>query len=1656
VSAGGVPAPWTTRVRPGRPAPLGATWDRTGTNFALYSEDATAVELCLFDEAGHETRLPVRARTDLVWHAHVAGVGPGQRYGYRVHGPWAPEAGLRFNPNNILLDPYAKAVSGTEDFSRGAFSYDTADPDRDLAMNPRESRGAPLGVVVDPAFDWGPDAPPATPLRNSILYELHVKGFTMQHPEIPEDLRGTYAALATEPVIRHLQDLGVTAVELLPIHAFVDDQFLLDRGLKNYWGYNSIGFFAPDTRYRHGQRQASEVRQFKEMVKALHAAGLEVILDVVYNHTAEGNHLGPTFSLKGIDNRTYYRLVPDAPRFYFDYTGTGNSLNVGHPQTLRLIMDSLRYWVQEMHVDGFRFDLASALARSLHEVDKLSGFFTIINQDPVIGQAKLIAEPWDLGEGGYQVGQFPVRWAEWNGKFRDAMRFFWRGDGGRAGELASRLTGSADLYQAGGRSPAASINLITAHDGFTLRDLVSYDHKHNEANQEGNQDGSDDNASWNCGVEGETDDPEVLALRWRQMRNFLATLLLSQGTPLICGGDEIGRTQRGNNNAYCQDNDTSWFDWQLGEREQALLGFTRRVIQLRKEHPLFRRMEFFRGKEIRGLGVHDIVWLRHDGIPMTDADWTNPATASLGVFLAGSGLETPDEDGRTPVDDDLLLLFNASGADLPFVLPLLGERAGNQPWQLVLDTHDDHATEVVEPGRATLLRRRALKLFARRALGPSGLSAAYGAPTATYRLQLHRSFTFEDARRLVDYLAALGAGGVYTSPYFRACSGSAHGYDIVDHAQLNPELGTREDHAAWTEAMRARGLVHILDFVPNHVGIGGGQNPWWNDVLENGRSSLYADHFDIDWDPPSGDLRDKVLLPVLGGQFGQELESGRITLGRRGGALYVRYYEQRFPASSRSTQAVLEAAAQRLELPRSDPAAQELASLVSALRHLPPDSATSDTEQWERAREQAVIQRRLAALCDASEPVAGALETTIGAVNDNVTELERVLGEQNYRLSYWRVATEEINYRRFFDINELAAIRMEEGRVFDATHALLFELFAEGRVTGLRVDHTDGLYDPDGYFAAVQAGIRASLARASRPIDVPAYIVAEKILGPREVLPRSWAIAGTTGYDFLAAIHGVWVDAAAEGRMRSFYGRFTGVERDFDATAHEAKRAILDGSFASELHMLAHALKDIARQSRQARDFTLGSLLRAIKETIAAFPVYRTYVRPDGTHTDGDAEHIAHAVRLAKRHDRILDPTVFDFLESVLRLEDRSPDVVRFTMRFQQLTGPIMAKGVEDTALYRYHPLLCGNEVGCDPARFGADVETLHAQNASTLATWPLSMTTTTTHDTKQSEDVRTRIAVLSEVPEAWEAAVIRFHAVGRRFLSDIEGEPAPSANDAYRFYQAVLGAFPYEALPERRTDEGFTARLCEYMLKAAREGKERTSWTTPNGPYEAALRAFVTGMLASAEFLDAAAELAGQLAPYGAANSLAQVAVRLASPGVPDLYQGTELWDLSLVDPDNRRPVDFARRQALLEALDARGAPTAALARELVATYPDGRIKLHLVRMALRLRREQPALFLEGAYTPLDGGRHLIVFERAHGATRLLCVAPRLPRTLTGGAAPWPVGDVWGEAHLDAGNGPLRNVFTGEVHAEGGRLPVARVLGVFPVAWLIGGEGAA
>jgi glycogen operon protein len=701
------------RVWPGQPYPLGATWSGLGVNFAIFSSNATRVELCLFGSAdattpSHCVTLP--EYTDMVWHGYLPDVRPGQLYGYRIHGPYDPAAGHRFNPHKVVLDPYAKAIGRSVRWDDSVFGYTIGAPDEDLSFDTRDNVAfASLGAVIDPAFTWGDDRPPHTPWHKTVIYEMHVKGFSRMHPNVPEPLRGTYEALTTEPAIEHLQRLGVTAVELMPVHHHAYDRHLVERGLSNYWGYNTLSFFAPDIRYSSSGLPGESVREFKCMVKALHSAGLEVILDVVYNHTAEGNHLGPTLSLRGVDNLAYYRLTPEDLRYYLDFTGCGNTLNMQCPQVLQLIMDSLRYWVLDMHVDGFRFDLASTLARELYEVDRLGAFFDIVHQDPVLSQVKLIAEPWDLGAGGYQVGNFPVLWTEWNGKYRDAMRAFWKGEDRGVAEVATRIAGSNDLYEHSGRRPYASINFITSHDGFTLQDLVSYNDKHNEANGDENRDGESHNMSWNCGVEGPTIDPKVVQLREQQKRNLMASLLLSVGVPMISGGDEMGRTQQGNNNAYCQDGEISWTCWSLMPEQREFLAFTRRLVHFRRTQPMLMRRKYFQGRSIRGAEVKDIYWLNPGGGEMADDAWNAPFVRSLGVLIVGNALDDIDERGRQLSGDTLLILLNAHCEDVPFVLPTAGN---GHEWVRIIDTIESLSPEARFLGGTQYpLQGRTLVLF---------------------------------------------------------------------------------------------------------------------------------------------------------------------------------------------------------------------------------------------------------------------------------------------------------------------------------------------------------------------------------------------------------------------------------------------------------------------------------------------------------------------------------------------------------------------------------------------------------------------------------------------------------------------------------------------------------------------------------------------------------------------------------------------------------------------------------------------------------------------------------------------------------------------------------------------------------------------------------
>jgi (1->4)-alpha-D-glucan 1-alpha-D-glucosylmutase len=931
------------------------------------------------------------------------------------------------------------------------------------------------------------------------------------------------------------------------------------------------------------------------------------------------------------------------------------------------------------------------------------------------------------------------------------------------------------------------------------------------------------------------------------------------------------------------------------------------------------------------------------------------------------------------------------------------------------------------------------------------------APASTYRLQLHAGFGFAGAAGVTDYLDALGVDAVYTSPYLQARAGSSHGYDVVEHSRVSRELGGEPAFVAWTDELRARGLGHVLDVVPNHMGIGGGDNAWWTDLLESGPASRYDGHFDVAWDPPGPGMRGKLLLPVLGRQFGEALEAGELRVVRAGGALQVAYHERRLPLALSSVAMVLRPALARCELSADDPALAELHSVLTALGHLPGELDTAPDGRDARAREVEVIKRRLAGLCETSPPVAAAIDEQLAALGGTVGEprsfdaLEAVLQAQVYRLCYWRVATEEINYRRFFDVNDLAAIKMEDPAVFAAAHARVFEWISEGRISGLRVDHTDGLLDPAAYFAAVRA---ATGGETNAP-----WLVIEKILGAGELLPEQWPVDGTTGYDFLTIVNGLWIAPEAGPRLTDFYRRFTGLPRGWAATARAARLTVLRSSLASEIHMLADKLGRIAAADRRSRDFTRVSLTRAIAATIADFPVYRTYVHPEDGASAEDVAHVDRAIRRAGQRRGDVDASVFEFLRDVLLLRrlpedpERRAEVVDFALRFAQLTGPVIAKGVEDTAFYRYNRMVGLNEVGGEPGRFGTTVAEFHAHNERQRRRFPRTMTTTATHDTKRGEDLRARLAVLTEIPDPWRRSVSAWARLARLRRTTIDGRLAPSRNDTYLFYQTVVGAFPLAAAGEALPDE-FIARIADYMAKATKEAKLRTSWLQPDEAYDAAVQRFTREMLAHPQFVAQARALAAEIASHGAVNSLAQLCIKIASPGVPDFYQGCELWDFSLVDPDNRRPVDFAIRQTMLAGLRGQDAPSPAA---LLASFLDGRIKLLISHRGLRHRREHRDLYLDGSYEPIQTGRHLIAFRRGlhgpsgrkgPGAQELVCVVPRLTWTLTGGRRPWPLADVWGEQSLELGAGPRIDLFTGARH-EGASLRVADVLRDLPVALL-------
>jgi (1->4)-alpha-D-glucan 1-alpha-D-glucosylmutase len=932
-------------------------------------------------------------------------------------------------------------------------------------------------------------------------------------------------------------------------------------------------------------------------------------------------------------------------------------------------------------------------------------------------------------------------------------------------------------------------------------------------------------------------------------------------------------------------------------------------------------------------------------------------------------------------------------------------------------------------------------------------------PTSTYRLQLHAGFPLPEALRVADYLDELGVGAVYVSPVLRAQRGSTHGYDLVDPACIDPALGGKEAFDAWADALARRGMRRIVDFVPNHMGVGSGENPWWNDVLEDGPSSPYADFFDIDWRPPKAALADKVLLPVLGAQYGEALERGELRVGRAGGGFFVAYFEHRWPLSPATVRALLRDAAAPLGAGR--PCAEELVSLGAALARLPDGRNAPRGARDRRARERARIKSRVAALFESAPEAAAAVEDAMHHVNVSVDALDGVLREQSYRLADWRVATEEINYRRFFDNNQLAAIRMEDPEVFAAMHALVLRLVAEGRIDGVRLDHTDGLYDPAAYFESLE---RAATAVRDATDEGGLYLVAEKILEPGEALPRAWAIAGTTGYDFLADVNGLWVDPAGEAAMTRLCAEMTGDTASFEEVAGDSKRAILRSSLASEVNMLAQSLERLADARRRSRDFTLRSLTTALFETLVAFPVYRTYLRPGGTPEPADEGHVKTAIARAKRRSPEQSATVFDFLEDMLLLrsrdllgEDARAAQVAFSMRFQQMSGPVMAKGVEDTAFYRYTRLLSLNEVGGSPSVFGTSVARFHAGNADRCARGGSSMVATSTHDTKRGEDARARLAVLSEIPDRWRSQVAAWEEIARS-SGRPEGapdaspadDPAVTAADRYYFYQAVVASLPPGSTP---TDPEFVRRACEHMAKATKEEKRETRWTLPDEAYDRAVQRFTKGMLEDARFAGSLAAFVASIAHAGATNALAQAVLKLTSPGVADTYQGTELWCFDFCDPDNRRPVDYGLRRAHLSSLRG-AADRRSLAAGLLDGFEDGRIKMLVTHRLLRLRRDAPGLVVGGSYEALwasgDAKPHVVAFAREGGGRRLVTATARRSLALVHGADRWGLGDAWGDGQLPLAAGDYLDVLTDQVLTSTGSLPLRDLFAVLPVAVLL------
>ncbi|MEO5768262.1 MAG: malto-oligosyltrehalose synthase, partial [Polyangia bacterium] len=1122
-------------------------------------------------------------------------------------------------------------------------------------------------------------------------------------------------------------------------------------------------------------------------------------------------------------------------------------------------------------------------------------------------------------------------------------------------------------------------------------------------------------------------------------------------------------------NAYCQDNEASWLNWEWSPEQRDLFDFTRRLTGIRRAHPALRRSRFFQGRPIHGTDLQDLAWFRADGEKMSENDWQNPQTQSLAMFLAGRGIDDLDEQGRPLVDDNMLLVLNASHLDLPFRLPAL--ESVKDDWQVLVDTiRPTHpgAEQRVPAGGTVQMTARSLLLLR----SPSRVIRTGGAVHtlgATYRVQLTEQFGFAAARAQLEYLHRLGVTDLYTSPVLAAGKGSTHGYDVVDHGRLNPELGTEEDFHALTDALKSQGMGLLVDWVPNHMGIAPGQNPLWEDVLENGPSSRFADMFDIDWSSPRRDMDDTVLVAILGDQYGRVLERGELQIVNEKGWFALAYYDNRFPLGPRTLVPLVREVARRTGLPAGDPAQEELESICTALSYLPTRDQREEPARLERAREKEVIKRRWRKLLDSSAEVRNATEAALRDVNGSpgapttFETLDRVIRNQGYRLASWKVAAEEINYRRFFDINTLAAIKMENPAVFDQAHALLFRFIDEGRIQALRLDHTDGLYDPLAYFDRLQRRFRRDVTDArNNPDDAirPLPILVEKILEPGERLPTSWPVDGTTGYDFAGSVVGLWVDPGAEEQFTSMHRRFTGDRLTFEDHVYECKQRILQESLPSEVNMLSRQLERVAAADRRWQDFTLIALTRVVRETLAAFPVYRTYVRAGEPASETDVRRIRGAIAAARRRTPMLDASVTSFLQDALLLnvdgaENLRADLTYVALRFQQLTGPVMAKAVEDTAFYRYNRLLALNEVGGDPGTFGTTVDQFHAQNAERAQSWPLSMVTTSTHDTKRGEDAAARIAVLTEMPTAWSQSVTRWSRRAEPYRD--RAAKFPSRRDEYTFYQALVGAWPFGWDGRGPQRDALTARLAAYMQKAAREAKEETSWVQPDESYDAALTTFVQGVMHDDLVMGDIGRFSDRLGTYAATNAIAQVLLKLTVPGIPDTYQGCELWNQSLVDPDNRRAVDFQTAAHMLADITQRlqrlqrQDDRQALVSDLLKTWTTGAIKLFVTHLALAARNERKDVFLCGDYTPLTGGSdHVIAFSRNHASGRALVVVPRLSLVLTGGTRPWPIGEVWNGQTLEVTAGAYRDAFTGRVHQLDSTVKVSALLADFPVALLL------